>query len=325
MQTITHDRFGDPSEVLRLTETPSADLKEGEARVSVLRSPINPSDLIQIAGNYGVKPKLPAIPGNEGIGRIVEMRGEGLETGQLVLLPTGGGTWRSEMVARAADLVPLPEADLDQLAMLAINPATAMLLLEEFVDLAEGDWVVQSAANSAVGAYVIQLAKARGVKVACVVRRESAVAGLKATGADAVLVDGPDLPERLAAATDGTPIRLALDAVAGETLGRLCDALAPGGVSVSYGAMSLKPAPLDASTLIFSEITLKGFWLAKWFETATPERRREVYGRLTRMIAEGDLKAPVDTVYPLESFAKAVAHAGAGERSGKVLLAPSGL
>ena len=66
--------------------------------------------------------------------------------------------------------------------MLMVNPATAHLLLTEFVDLKEGDWIVQSAANSAVGTYVVQLAKAKGINVACVVRRESAVAGMEEAG-----------------------------------------------------------------------------------------------------------------------------------------------
>ena len=51
-------------------------LEPGQARADVLRSPINPSDLIQVLGNYGVRPPLPAIAGNEGIGRVTEVNGE---------------------------------------------------------------------------------------------------------------------------------------------------------------------------------------------------------------------------------------------------------
>ena len=73
--------------------------------------------------------------------------------------------------------------------------------------------MIQSAANSAVGEYLIQLAKKRGLKTINVVRRESAVQGLLEIGADRVLVDGPELVEQIKAAADGAPLRLAIDAV----------------------------------------------------------------------------------------------------------------
>ena len=160
MKKVVYEEFGNPAHVLKVVEEPSQPLTDGQVRVEVLRAPINPSDLIQIAGDYGVKPPLPATAGNEGLGRIVE--GEG--TGQLVLLPAGTGTWVSEMVCDPRTLVPMPEGDLDQLSMLFVNPATASLILSEYVDLKEGDWVIQSAANSAVGGYLVQLAKARGFR-----------------------------------------------------------------------------------------------------------------------------------------------------------------
>ena len=61
-------------------------------------------DLLQIAGQYGTKPDLPAVPGAEGVGEVVEV-GEGagaLRRGQKVLLAGVRGTWRDEIVAPAA-------------------------------------------------------------------------------------------------------------------------------------------------------------------------------------------------------------------------------
>ena len=80
--------------------------------------------------------------------------------------------------------------------MLRINPPTALLLLTDIVALKPGDWVIQNVANSAVGRLVIRLARPRGVQTVNVVRRESLFAELKALGADACVVDGPDLAER---------------------------------------------------------------------------------------------------------------------------------
>lgn len=324
MKRVIYREFGDPTKVLTLVEEDDAVLAPGQARVSVLRAPINPSDVVQIAGQYGVRPDLPATAGNEGLGRITEVNGDGLPVGQLVLLPAGVGTWVSEVVADMRQLIPLPDGDLDQLSMLMVNPATAHLLLTDFVDLKPGDWVIQSAANSAVGAYVVQLANARGTNVACVVRRESAIADLKDIGAKVVLVDSPDLAKDVKKAT-GAKMKLALDAVAGDTFGRLGETLEEGGTLVNYGAMSAAPAEMQAGTMIFNDIRIRGFWLVHWFNRASKEDRMQVYGTLTKAVADGTLYAPIDRHFALEDIAEAVGYTWAGQRKGKVLIAPNGI
>lgn len=324
MKRVVYSSFGNPADVLKVEEVDSPPLAEGQARVSVLRAPINPSDIIQVAGQYGVRPDLPAVAGNEGLGRVTEVNGTGVEVGKLVLLPAGTGTWVSEMVADIRSLVQLPEGDLDQLSMLLVNPATALLMLTEFTELKEGDWVIQSAANSAVGNYVVQLAKSRGLKTACVVRRESAVAPLEELGATAVFVDGPDLAKDVREKT-GARMKLALDAVAGETSGRLAETLEPGGTLVVYGGMSNQPASFAAGSLIFNDINVRAFWLVKWFNRSTPEERVRVYNLLTSAVASGVLHVPIDRHFTLDEISDAVAYTWAGERAGKVLLAPNGV
>ncbi|MEM6938889.1 MAG: zinc-dependent alcohol dehydrogenase family protein [Pseudomonadota bacterium] len=320
MKKVIYERFGNPVEVLKVVEEPSPPLGAGQVRVEVLRAPINPSDLIQIAGDYGVKPPLPATAGNEGLGRIVE----GAGAGQLVLLPAGTGTWVSEMICDPKTLVQMPEGDLDQLSMLFVNPATAHLMLKEYVDLKEGEWVIQSAANSAVGGYLVQIAKARGINLVNVVRRESAIAGLKELGAEVVLVDGPDLAERVKAET-GAKMRLAIDAVAGSTAERLAATLERGGTLVNYGGMSNEPVSLNPGTLIFSDVTVRGFWLVTWMNKADPNAQNALYGKLAGQIMQGKLYAPIDKHFTLDEITEAAEYSWAGGRSGKVMIAPNGI
>lgn len=320
MKKVVYEAFGNPADVLKVVEEPSAPLEEGQVRVEVLRAPINPSDLIQISGNYGVKPPLPAVAGNEGLGRIIEGPGEG----QLVLLPAGQGNWVTEMICDPRTCVPMPEGDLDQLSMLLVNPATAALLLSEYVDLKEGDWVIQSAANSAVGGYLVQLCKARGVNLVNVVRRESAIAGLKELGAEIVLVDGPDLAKEVKAAT-GAKMKLAVDAVAGKTAGRLADTLAHGGTLVNYGGMSDEDSALGAAALIFNNVTVRGFWLVTWMNATDKATRQALYADLAGQIAQGTLYAPIDRHFTLDEITEAAKYSWAGERKGKVMLAPNGV
>ena len=302
-------------------------LGPGQVLIKVLAAPINPSDVLTLTGVYGMLPPLPATGGNEGVG-VIAACGPGVSspaTGQTVLLPVGAGTWTTHMVAEAAKLMPLPNGvDPLQLAMMTVNPPTAHLLLKEFVDLEPGEWVIQNAANSGVGEYLIQLAKIRGLKTVNIVRRESAVAAVKAMGGDVVLVDSSGVPKLVKEATSGAKIRLAIDAVGGKSTDNLANCLTDGGVLVNYGMMSGEPCTVSPSSFVFRDVTLRGFWLALWFRKATPPQQMAVFGELAKLIATGKLKARVQATYDISQIKEAVAAAAAGERDGKILMVPKG-
>ncbi|WP_374303549.1 zinc-dependent alcohol dehydrogenase family protein [Ferrovibrio sp.] len=329
IKAIRYSQFGKAHEVAELIELPDPGIPgEGEALIDVEASPINPADLLQFEGKYGaVPPPLPVMAGGEGIG-IVRAVGAGvshLKSGDRVLLLFAGrGNWRSSLIAKTARLFALPAGvDPLQLAMLTVNPPTAMLMLQNFTALKAGDWVIQNAANSGVGHSVIALAKRRGLRSINVVRRTELAAELQALGADSVLVDGPDLPARVKALTgnDALP-KLAIDAVAGDATGRLAQSLAEGGVVVNYGMLSGQPCAMPPGDVVFRDISLRGFWLARWFATAGPDEMRNVYGELTRLIADGTIHVAVEATYPLERIRDALAHAAREGRRGKILITP---
>lgn len=319
------ERGSEPHKLIKAVSFDAPQPGPGEVLVEMLAAPINPSDLLTLTGDYGVLPDLPATGGNEGVGKVSAL-GEGvrgLERGQIVLLPIGCGTWCSHLVVAARELIPLPgQADPLQLAMLTINPPTAALLLSEIVDLQPGEWVIQNAANSAVGSYLVQLAAERGVKTVNVVRRDSAIDGVKKAGGDVVLVDGPDLHEQVAKSTGKAKIRLGIDAVGGEATERLADCLASGGTVVNYGMMSGESCQVSSGQLIFRGINLTGFWLASWFRKASQEDQQRLFGDLIGKIASGKLSAPIARTYPLAEVSEAVLAASQGERDGKILLVP---
>ena len=300
-------------------------LQQGQALIKVLAAPINPSDVLTLTGAYGMLPPLPAIGGNEGVGVVAEL-GPGTTApavGQTVLLPVGGGTWATHMVAEAGKLMPLPNGvDPLQLAMMTVNPPTAHLMLQEFVDLQAGEYVIQNAANSGVGEYLIQLAKIRGLKTVNIVRRDSAVAAVTAMGGDVVLVDGAGLAKRVAEVTDNAKIRLAIDAVGGKSTDNLANCLTQGGVLVNYGMMSGEPCVVSPSSFVFRDVTLRGFWLALWFRKATQQQQITVFGELAKLIATGKIKARVQATFDVSQIKQAIAVAAAGERDGKILIVP---
>jgi trans-2-enoyl-CoA reductase len=318
-------RGPEPADLIDAVDFETPPLASGQALVEVLAAPINPSDVLTLTGQYGLLPPLPAIGGNEGVGRVVELGPDtrGPKPGQTVLLPVGSGTWTTHLVVDAARLMPLPnDADPQQLAMMTVNPPTALLMLQEFVDLQPGEWVIQNAANSGVGAYLIQLAKRRGLRIVSVVRRDSAVPAVEELGGDVVLIDGDKLAKRVAEATGGAKIRLGIDAVGGSATDRLATALTEGAVLVNYGAMSGDPCEISPASFVFRDITLRGFWLSRWFKQATPEQRQAVFGEVATLIAQGVLHARIQATYPIERIKEAVAAAAAGARDGKILIVP---
>lgn len=327
-KAVQFSETGNPPDVVELIDLETPDIGPDEVVIDVEAAAINPSHLLTLQGIYGVQPELPAVPGAEGAGIICEVGADvtNVKVGDRVMIPPYSGTWRQQVVVKADAIhIPLPaEGDPVQMAMVMANPPTAWLLLKTVVDLEPGDWVIQNAANSAVGQYVMQLANIYGLKTVNVVRREGLEDLVSGARGDICLVDGTDLGERVKAATGGAPIKLAIDAVAGEATQHLADCLVDGGKIANYGLLSKKPCQLWPDDIIFREIDLVGVWLTLWIRRdSTLAERQAVYGELVGYIAEGRMKAQVEATYPLEKIKDAVPHAMQGGRNGKIVLTPN--
>lgn len=327
IKAIVYEAHGKPEEVLRLEEITLPPLADDEARVRVLAAPINPADLNAIEGKYPVRPPLPATPGFEGAGVVEEIGGavQEVAVGQQVILPHDIGTWREAAVVKAGKLVVVPpEIDPAQAAMLKINPITAWRMLHDFVKLEKGDWVVQNAANSAVGQAVIVLARELGFRTVNVVRRPELLEEMRAAGAEVVLLDNDDLRTAAAEATGGAPIRLGFNAVGGESALRQAKIVAAEATIVTYGAMSLQPLHVPNGLLIFKNLHFTGFWVNKWYEQASAEARRETYAPLFDLTRRGLLETKVERAYSLGEFAEATARAAQSKRGGKIIFRIAG-
>ena len=323
ISAAVYEKHGNPADVLHVETRPWPRPAADEAVVKMYAAPINPADLNQIEGKYPVRPELPATPGFEGAGVIVELGAgvKALTSGALVILPHNVGTWRDAVAVKAGELVVVPDGIQPvQAAMLKINPLTAWRLLHDYVDLQKGDWLIQNAANSAAGRDVIKIAHELGYKTVNVVRRAELVDELRAEGGDVVLVDGDNLREEVKSATGSGSIRLGLNSVGGDSALRLANCLAPGGTLVSFGAMSLQPLKIPTGLLIFKDLRFRGIWINKWYDNATPSERMETFRSLFDMVQRGLLKTKVEKAYPLSEVKAAVAHAAQGKRSGKIIL-----
>jgi NADPH:quinone reductase-like Zn-dependent oxidoreductase len=323
MKAVQLQAFGNPADVVKLTDVPDVGAPGAdEVVIATEASPINGTDLSIIAGRYGYLPPLPSILGVEGVGRVaaVGRNVKHLKEGDRALIPVMHPAWAERIKTDAPWLRPLPNGDVQQLSMLGINPATAYLLLTEMVPLKRGDWVIQNGANSAVGRAVIAIAKSLGIKTVNIVRREELCEEIKAIGGDVVIVEGPELPKLVTAATGKAKIGLALDMVGDTATLNLMESIAPNGTVVVYAASSRKPLVGSALQLVFNNQAIRGFWLINWFKTAKPDKITAMYEHLASMITSGAISAPVAATYRYEQFSEALALAA--RRSGKVVLTP---
>ena len=327
MKAIHLMRHGQPDAVCECVEVAEPGPPgEHEVLVEIRASAINPADLLMMEGRYPGPETLPAPMGIEGAGRVVQV-GTGehkLKAGDKVI-SMGRANWAERIKADADRVIKLPDGlAFEHAAMLKANPPSAHFMLKDYVDLTPGDWVIQNAANSAVGRHLIRFARARGFHTVNIVRRESLATELRQHGGDVVIVDGDDLAQRVRAAT-GTeaPIRLGIDAIGGTACQRLADCLTDGGVLLNYGFLSGDPCMITPYQAIVRDITLKGFWLMRVMQTLSRDRIEALYAEMAGYFMNGTLDVPIEAKYGLSDAEKALGHAWRSGRDGKILFTPT--
>ena len=263
LQLMAH---GEPSDVIKLNTVAEPVLGQEEVLVSMEAAPLNPSDFLFVRGMYGVRPALPSPVGAEGVGRVTKTgsKVDGSLPGKRVMIVPSyeQGTWAEQVVVPVRNIVPLSgDADPLQLSMLGINPVTAYLLLSRYVSLMPGDWIGQTAANSAMGQYIIKFAKLAGVKTLNVVRREEAADQVRQFGGDRIVLQGDNLQKDIEEALGGKKLSLVLDTVGGTPVGDLAKSLKTGGSVVAYGMQSGQFPAVSPRDLIYRGLSLHGFWL----------------------------------------------------------------
>ena len=332
MKALIFRETGEPRSVLKLEEVPAPPVAAGEVLVRVLLSPINASDLHMVRGRYGYQPELPASPGIEAVG-IVEAVGPGVQSPMVetrVVLVHTWNTWREKIVCPADKLVPVPDGLDDTAAATSyINPLTAWALTRSAHKLKEGDWLVQTAAASSVGKFVLQLAQQYRFRTINVIRRREQEAIIRKLGGDEVICTGDeDLRARLQELTAGKGVERAIDCVAGELGAEVARNLAPGGTMLVYGALSshrqTDPAkftmPVFAPRLIYSTATVRGWWLPRWVPSQPLAEVRRATSDLLNLLSNGALTPPAAARYPLKDFQEAVCVADGETGQQKVLL-----
>lgn len=321
---VVYREHGKPLEVLDLERRGVATPGPGEVLLALRCAVIHPSDMGMIGGSYGRLKSLPAVAGREGVGEIVAL-GEGVDTsllGRRARMPEEPGAWVEAVCTSADSLTLFPEGLKDEFAAQAyVNPPTALRLLSDFVELKAGDWIVQNAANSAVGFCVAGLAKHRGLNTLCVVRdRDAWEEPLKQAGASVVVAEESGYEKQIEAIVDGERPKLGLNSIGGDSVMRLIKSLGEGGTVVTFGGMVGDKVRYPTRELIFKDLCLRGFWMDRWFRQHTAEARKALMADVCSLLGQGLMPMPVDSRYAMTEAMEAVKKSLAPGRRGKVLL-----
>jgi NADPH:quinone reductase-like Zn-dependent oxidoreductase len=330
MKAIRFNQHGEPTKVLAVEERPPPEPGQGEVRVRILATPVNPSDLLYVRGHYaGVEAHFPAPVGFEGVG-IVDTLGpqvQGAVLGQrVVVMNSMGGNWAEHSVVSAHDLIPVPDEISDeQAASFMINPASAILMVRRILAVPRGEWLLQSAAGSELGRMIIRLAKHDGIRTVNVVRRHEAVAELERLGADAVIVstDGP-IDEQVRGIVGSEGVKYAIDPVIGETGTQMYKALNEDGRMLLYGSLTSQPMLVgdDPRYILAGRRVLEVYWLGYWLPRLDETARRRLVEDIVALLRDGILETSPGRKFPLDEIGAAVTQAESKDRQGKVLLVP---
>ena len=316
---LCYREYGVPENVVSLTELETKESPgSGEISIRMLVAPINPSDINQIEGKYAILPSLPAVCGNEGVGIVTQVGNavKHLAVGDHVIpIQSSQGTWRKQVLGCAESWMKIPkDIPVNHASMLAVNPCTAFRMLIDFVALESGDIVLQNGANSAVGLAVIQLARAMNLHTINIIRDRPNLPEVKEKlrnlGATLVCTEeelsSDSMIKAEIAKLGPQKIRLALNCVGGKSLTSLVRLLAPSSTVVTYGGMSKEPSLVSTSSLIFQDISYRGFWMSKWKETHSREDCEKMMDSILSIVRKGKIRFPDLDLRPPGEFRQAL-------------------
>lgn len=318
MKAVIFEKTGNPLDVLNLKEINDPVVQENEVLVKVSARNINPSDIMFIQGLYGIQPQLPSSAGFEACG-VLESSGKKLEAGTRVLF-SAPGTWKEKLSLQEDALIPIPDEMPDEVACQAVvNPMTAYLMLEKS-GLKSGDWLLITAGASAFGKFAIQMAKEKGIKVACTVRHDAQKEFLEKLGADLVVNTEKEKLQKVVLEKTEGGVHVVFDAVGGIMGAKALASLRKNGLMMVFGSLSLENIPLNSGSMIFNTLRIEGFWLTKLMTEIDPKDRFEAFQKVFKFLLGKSSQVDVAEKYPLEEFAEAIKAYEKGGRNGKILL-----
>jgi NADPH:quinone reductase-like Zn-dependent oxidoreductase len=315
---------------LAVMKRPVPKPRRGQVLVKIAAAPCNPSDLLLLQGKYGVRKKLPTVPGWEGAGTVVATGGGLLGRWLLgkrvacALRTDRDGTWAEYFLADANNCIPLKaEVPIEQAASLIVNPLTALGLLDT-ARRAGHRAAVHTAGASQLGRMMLVMAAELNYPLINVVRRDNQVELLKSLGAEYVLncssetfvIELQSLSKKLKATA-------AFEAVAGDMTGTVLNAMPHHSTAYVYGELSHEPCGnIDPIGLLFYKKSITSFYLGGWLERRGAIGTLRAAGRIQRMIIDGRIGTTIQRQLTLDEVVDGLLQYVGHMTDGKILIMP---
>lgn len=304
MKAIHYKNYGS-SDVIEQVEVPSPSIQhEKDVLIQVKAAGVNPIDMkIRMGFMKEIRPvEMPFIPGGEAAGVIVAL-GAGVtkfKVGDEVIALTMKNAYAQYVTANENAVLPKPQGlSFEEAASIGVNIGTAQSVLFTEGNLEKGQKVLIQGGGGAVGAAMVQMAKAAGAYIIATASGKG-VALVKSLGADEVI--DYKLQDVASIAND---VDLVADTSGGQAQEKLFHVLKPGGKLLSIAT----PPSQDLA----EQYQVKAYFVASDISPKSLQKGIE-------LLAEGKLKPIVSKVFKLEEAALAQDFLTAGGVNGKVVL-----
>ncbi|MEU0489185.1 NAD(P)H-quinone oxidoreductase [Nocardiopsis sp. NPDC006139] len=316
MKAITIKEFGGP-EVLEWTDVEDPVPAPGEVVVDVAAAALNRADAVQRIGLYPVPEGASPYPGLEVSGRIAALGADvtGWKVGDEVAALLTGGGYAQKVAVPAGQLLTVPEGvGLVEAASLPEATATVWSNLFMTAHLREGETLLVHGGAGGIGTMAIQIAEARGARVATTVGGPEQAARARELGAD-VVVD-----YRTEDFADHGPYDVVLDIIGGSYLERNIRSLAADGRLVVIGLQNGIEAPLNLADLVFKRLSVHGTTLRSRSAEQKAAIVAGVQEHVWPLVANGAVEPVIERTLPMSEAAEAHRLLEAGGHFGKILL-----
>ncbi len=310
-------------EGLELVELPLPEPGPGEIRIAVAAAGVNFADLLITRGTYQERPSLPFVPGFEVAG-VVDALGPGVlgpAPGTRVLAVLDYGGFAEYAVARASDVVPIPEIlDERHAAALPIVYGTALGGLAWRAGLKAGETLLVHGAAGGAGLAAVEVGKAMGARVIATARGAEKLAIAREHGADLVFdSETEELAKSLKEATGGRGVDVVFDPVGGRMFEVGLRAIAWEGRIVIVGFAAGEVPQIPANILLVKNCAAIGFYWGS-YRRHDPDRVRRGFEQLLDWYVRGQIRPLVLELFSLEQAREALARLERRLARGKVVI-----
>lgn len=331
MRAVAEADHGGP-EVLTVTDQPVPELTADGIRIRVEHAGINRADVLQRTGHYKVPDGGSAIYGLEISGRVLEvgaeapqhaLSGDVLVPGARVCALVDSGGYAEEVVAPAANVLPVPDAlSMTDAAALPEVLATVWSNLVMEAGARSGQTLLLHGGTGGVGTAAIQIARSIGMRVITTVSSEAKAEFVRELGAEAIRYDQEDFVGRVKELTDGRGPEVIFDVVGAKYLEPNLKALAVDGTLIIIGLQGGRKAEIDLGSFMVKRQHLVATTLRARPADQKARIMAQVHEHVWPLVASGQIRAVVDREFPLDQAAQAHEHFDSGTHIGKILLTP---